>query len=71
MPEHASTRLTEQLADEYGDLLPGSLIDRTVASARTAAEPPDELAVARTARADVAAMADAVLRRSGVLPGSA
>lgn len=71
MPKHASSRLTAQLAAEYGDLLPLSLIDRTVAAARAAAEPPDELAAARTARADVAAMAEAARRRSGVLPGSA
>ena len=72
MPDDASPApLTTQLTDEYGDLLPPSLIGRTVEAARTPDAPADELAAARTARADVAAMADAVLRRPGALPPSA
>ena len=52
--------LRDELTAEFGAVLPSSLIDRTVAAVRGS----DELSRARTARADVAALADAVLRRS-------
>lgn len=50
--------LTEQLHAEFGGLLPSSLIDRTVAAVTA----PDPTSLARTARTDLAALADAVVR---------
>jgi hypothetical protein len=65
------TSLTDDLTVEYGDTLPPALIARTV---QAAADAPDAGAgpgaVERTARADVAALAEAV-RRGATTPGPA
>lgn len=63
-PPAPSSPLAAHLAEEYGDLVPPSLIDRAVDAARAATVPGDA-AVADTARADVAAIAQAVVRGSG------
>jgi hypothetical protein len=63
--------LTAELVQQYGDLLPSTLITRTVAAAAAApSEPyPDEPTgagdVERTARHDVRALAEAVRRSAG------
>ena len=61
-----TTALTAQLTDEFGYLVPASMIESTV---RTAADmpgtaTPDDLEVAATARTDVQALAEAVRRRT-------
>jgi hypothetical protein len=60
-----TTSLTSDLTVEHGDVLSPELITSTV---RAAASTPDAVrdadAVERTARADVAALADAVRRRA-------
>ena len=61
-----TTALTAQLTDEFGYLLPASMIESTV---RPAVDVPsaatqDEVHVAATARTDVQALAEAVRRRT-------
>jgi hypothetical protein len=61
-----TTALTAQLTDEFGYLLPASMIECTV---RTAADvpgaaPADDVVIAATARTDVQALAEAVRRRT-------
>ena len=60
-----TTALTAQLTDEFGYLLPASMIESTV---RTAVDRPgaaaDDVEVAATARRDVRALAEAVRRRT-------
>ena len=56
--------LVEQLTDEFGHLLPADLIASTAAAAWRDVPTHDELAVRDAARADLAALAEAVLRRS-------
>ena len=61
-----TTALTAQLTDEFGYLVPHSMIESTVRSA--AAVPsgatPDDVDVAATARTDVRALAEAMRRRA-------
>ncbi len=60
-----TTSLTADLTTEHGDVLSPELIASTVrAAASTPDAARDESAVEQTARADVAALADAVRRRS-------
>ncbi len=60
-----TTSLTDDLTVEHGDVLPTTLIASTV---RAAAGSPDAVrdpaSVEQTARADVAALADAVRRQA-------
>ena len=58
--------LTAQLTDEFGYLLPASMIESTVRTAAdvTGAGAPDDVEVAATARTDVQALAEAVRRRT-------
>ena len=57
--------LAEQLVEEFGHVVPPTLIRSTVVAA-TGSHPAedDDGAAARTARADVEALADAVARRT-------
>lgn len=63
--------LTAELVQEYGDLLPPTLITQTVAAAAAAPsepypdEPVDAAVVEQTARHDVSALAEAVRRSTG------
>jgi hypothetical protein len=61
-----TTALTAQLTDEFGYLLPASMIESTVQTAADvpAAGTPDDVEIAATARADVQALAEAVRRRT-------
>jgi hypothetical protein len=62
-----TTALTAELTGEFGDLVPATLIESTVRAAGSStpgAATPDDSDVARTARADVAALAEAVRRRT-------
>lgn len=61
-----TTRLTAQLTDEFGYLVPASMIESTVRTAanRPGAGTPDDVEVAETARTDVQALAEAVRRRT-------
>ena len=56
--------LAEELAAEFGDVLPPTLIASTVTAAWEAVPTHDEQVVQATARADVAALAEAVVRSS-------
>lgn len=62
--------LTSELTAEYGDVVPPTLIESAVASAAGSARGVDdrEQAVEQIARADVAALADAVHRAADVQP---
>ena len=61
-----TTALTAQLTDEFGYLVPASMIESTVRTAvdMSGAATPDDVAVAATARTDVQALAEAVRRRT-------
>ena len=61
-----TTALTAQLTDEFGYLVPASMIESTVRTAvdLSGAATPDDVAVATTARTDVQALAEAVRRRT-------
>lgn len=56
--------LTAELTDEYGDVVPPTLIASTVASAAVLPAAEDGDVPDATARADVAALAEAVRRAS-------
>ena len=60
--------ITAQLTSEFGDVLPTSLIESTVTSAWRGVTSHDEAVVTTTARADVEALADAVIRASSSEP---
>jgi hypothetical protein len=61
-----TTALTAQLTDEFGDLVPASMIESTVRTVvdMSAAGTQDEVEAAATARTDVQALAEAVRRRT-------
>ena len=61
-----TTALTNELTGEFGHLVPATLIESTVESAggMPGTPAPDDSTVASTARADVAALAEAVRRRT-------
>ena len=61
-----TTALTAQLTEEFGYLVPASMIESTVRTAVDipGAATPDDVAVAATARTDVQALAEAVRRRT-------
>lgn len=54
--------LAEELTAEYGDVLPPTLITNTVTAVWDAVPSHDERVVQATARADVAGLAEAVVR---------
>ena len=60
----ALTPLVEQLTERFGHVLPADLVASTVAAAWRDVPRHDEAAVRGAAEADVAALAEAVLRRS-------
>ena len=60
--------IAERLTREFGDVLPSSLIESTVSTAWHAVPDHDETAVTMTARADISALADAVIRSSSTGP---
>ena len=57
--------LTRELVDQYGDLLPPTLIDSTVQAAGLTRRPDTD--PEQAAREDVAALADAALRHTNAL----
>jgi hypothetical protein len=61
-----TTALTAQLTDEFGYLVPASMIESTVRTVvdMSAAGRQDEVEAAETARTDVQALAEAVRRRT-------
>ena len=61
-----TTTLTDELTGEFGHLVPATLIVSTVEGAGgvPGTPAPDDSTVASTARADVAALAEAVRRRT-------
>jgi hypothetical protein len=61
-----TTALTAQLTDEFGYLVPASMIESTVKTVvdMSAAGEQDEVEAAETARTDVQALAEAVRRRT-------
>ena len=59
-----TTSLTDDLTVEHGDVLPSALIASTVRAAACSSDAVhDPASVEQTARADVAALADAVRRQ--------
>lgn len=70
MPESEAAPLAEQLAAEFGDVLPPALIATTVAAAWRDVPTHDDSAVQEMARTDVTALAEAVSRSSTSSPAA-
>ena len=63
MDDAALTPIRDELAAEYGEVVPDSLLTSTVTAAWAAVPTHDDAQVRELARTDVAALAEAVLRR--------